>query len=96
MDFEVTKKVTAIITQGAKAVFTHMFVKQFAVSSSQDGVHWNMVLQDGKEKVGRGHPTASKHSPWQQTCSQDCLTGSELAKLCLFLLKVFPSGACLG
>ncbi|XP_054244776.1 coagulation factor VIII isoform X2 [Indicator indicator] len=51
VDFEVTKKVTAIITQGAKAVFTHMFVKEFAVSSSQDGVHWNLVLQDGKEKI---------------------------------------------
>ncbi|NXF87579.1 FA8 factor, partial [Eubucco bourcierii] len=51
VDFEVTKKVTAITTQGAKSVFTHMFVKQFAISSSQDGVHWNVVLQDGKEKI---------------------------------------------
>ncbi|NXV82734.1 FA8 factor, partial [Atlantisia rogersi] len=51
VDFEVTKKVTAIITQGAKAVFTHMFVKEFSVSSSQDGVHWSPVLQDGKEKI---------------------------------------------
>ncbi|KAM6353490.1 coagulation factor VIII [Alca torda] len=51
VDFEVTKKVTAIITQGAKAVFTHMFVKEFAVSSSQDGVRWSPVLQDGKEKI---------------------------------------------
>ncbi|KAM6413533.1 coagulation factor VIII [Rhynochetos jubatus] len=51
VDFEVTKKVTAIITQGAKAVFTHMFVKEFTVSSSQDGVHWSPVLQDGKEKI---------------------------------------------
>uniref|UniRef100_A0A8D0FN01 Coagulation factor VIII n=1 Tax=Strix occidentalis caurina TaxID=311401 RepID=A0A8D0FN01_STROC len=51
VDFEVTKKVTAIITQGAKAVFTHMFVKEFAVSSSQNGVHWSPVLQDGKEKI---------------------------------------------
>uniref|UniRef100_A0A8B9Q6N5 F5/8 type C domain-containing protein n=1 Tax=Apteryx owenii TaxID=8824 RepID=A0A8B9Q6N5_APTOW len=51
VDFEVTKKVTAIITQGAKAVFTNMFVKEFAVSSSQDGVHWSPVLQDGKEKI---------------------------------------------
>ncbi|XP_061862795.1 coagulation factor VIII isoform X7 [Colius striatus] len=51
VDFEVTKKVTAIITQGAKAVFTNMFVKEFAVSSSQDGVHWSPVLQDGKEKL---------------------------------------------
>ncbi|KAM6323128.1 coagulation factor VIII [Podargus strigoides] len=51
VDFEVTKKVTAIITQGAKAVFTHMFVKEFAVSSSQDGVHWSPVQQDSKEKI---------------------------------------------
>lgn len=72
MDFEITKKVTAIITQGAKAVFTHMFVKEFAVSSSQNGVDWSPVLQDGKEKVGRaapwpeaahGHPLGSKNSP---------------------------------
>ncbi|XP_075017909.1 coagulation factor VIII isoform X2 [Calonectris borealis] len=54
-DFEVTKKVTAIITQGAKAVFTHMFVKEFAVSSSQNGVHWSPVLQDGKEKIFRAN-----------------------------------------
>ncbi|XP_010158871.1 PREDICTED: coagulation factor VIII-like [Eurypyga helias] len=51
VDFEVTKKVTAIITQGAKAVFNHMFVKEFTVSSSKDGVHWSPVLQEGKEKI---------------------------------------------
>ncbi|XP_041252310.1 coagulation factor VIII isoform X3 [Onychostruthus taczanowskii] len=51
VDFEVTKKVTAIITQGAKALFTQMFVKEFAVSISQDGVHWSPVLQNGKEKI---------------------------------------------
>ncbi|NWS33917.1 FA8 factor, partial [Polioptila caerulea] len=51
VDFEVTKKVTAIVTQGAKALFTQMFVKEFAVSISQDGVHWSPVLQNGKEKI---------------------------------------------
>ncbi|KFQ45995.1 Coagulation factor VIII [Nestor notabilis] len=51
VDFEVTKKVTAIITQGAKAVFTHMFVTEFAVSTSQNGVHWTPVLQGSKEKI---------------------------------------------
>ncbi|NWQ88348.1 FA8 factor, partial [Burhinus bistriatus] len=51
VDFEETKKVTAIITQGAKAAFTRMFVTEFAVSSSQNGVHWSPVLQDGKEKI---------------------------------------------
>lgn len=63
VDFKATKKVTAIITQGAKAVFTHMFVKEFAVSSSQNGVHWSPVLQDGKEKVGRAAPQPSCSSP---------------------------------
>uniref|UniRef100_A0A8B9J3C4 F5/8 type C domain-containing protein n=1 Tax=Amazona collaria TaxID=241587 RepID=A0A8B9J3C4_9PSIT len=51
VDFEVTKKVTAIITQGAKAVFTHMFVTEFAVSTSQNGVHWTPVLQGVEEKI---------------------------------------------
>ncbi|NWX91814.1 FA8 factor, partial [Nothoprocta pentlandii] len=51
VDFEATKKVTAIITQGARAVFTSMFVREFAVSSSQDGVRWTPLLQDGKEKI---------------------------------------------
>uniref|UniRef100_A0A8C6YPC6 F5/8 type C domain-containing protein n=1 Tax=Nothoprocta perdicaria TaxID=30464 RepID=A0A8C6YPC6_NOTPE len=51
VDFEATKKVTAIITQGARAVFTNMFVREFAVSSSQDGVRWTPLLQDGKEKI---------------------------------------------
>lgn len=71
MDFEATKKVTAIITQGAKAVFTHMFVKEFAVSSSQDGVHWSRVLHNGKEKVGR---TAAALG--QQTCPQQFCNSS--------------------
>ncbi|XP_072191859.1 coagulation factor VIII isoform X3 [Excalfactoria chinensis] len=65
VDFEATKKVTAIITQGAKAVFTHMFVKEFAVSSSQDGVHWSPVLHDGKEKIfraNRDHTTTVQNS----------------------------------
>ncbi|KAF4794379.1 coagulation factor VIII [Turdus rufiventris] len=61
VDFKVTKKVTAIITQGAKALFTQVFVKEFAVSISQDGVHWSPVLQNGKEKIfkaNRDHQSA--------------------------------------
>uniref|UniRef100_A0A674GX72 Coagulation factor VIII n=1 Tax=Taeniopygia guttata TaxID=59729 RepID=A0A674GX72_TAEGU len=63
VDFEVTKKVTAIITQGAKALFTEMFVKEFAVSISQDGTHWSPVLQNGKEKVGRSTVRNTLESP---------------------------------
>ncbi|XP_075797363.1 coagulation factor VIII isoform X3 [Pelodiscus sinensis] len=55
VDFEKIMRVTGIVTQGAKAIFSPMFVKEFAVSSSQDGSHWTPVLQDGKEKVFQGN-----------------------------------------
>ncbi|XP_019391865.1 PREDICTED: coagulation factor VIII isoform X2 [Crocodylus porosus] len=55
VDFKKIKKVTGIVTQGSKAIFTNMFVKEFAVSSSQDGTHWSPVLQDGKEKIFKGN-----------------------------------------
>ncbi|XP_019337450.1 coagulation factor VIII [Alligator mississippiensis] len=55
VDFGKIKKVTGIVTQGSKTILTNMFVKEFAVSSSQDGTHWSPVLQDGKEKIFKGN-----------------------------------------
>uniref|UniRef100_A0A8C8SY44 Coagulation factor VIII n=1 Tax=Pelusios castaneus TaxID=367368 RepID=A0A8C8SY44_9SAUR len=55
VDFEKIMRVTGIVTQGAKAIFSNMFVKEFAVSSSQDGSHWTPVLQDGEEKIFKGN-----------------------------------------
>uniref|UniRef100_A0A452HJC0 ferroxidase n=1 Tax=Gopherus agassizii TaxID=38772 RepID=A0A452HJC0_9SAUR len=55
VDFEKIMRVTGIVTQGAKAIFSNMFVKEFAVSSSQDGSRWTPVLQDGEEKIFQGN-----------------------------------------
>ncbi|XP_074863955.1 coagulation factor VIII isoform X2 [Carettochelys insculpta] len=55
VDFEKIMRVTGIVTQGTKAIFSNMFVKEFAISSSQDGSHWTPVLLDGKEKIFKGN-----------------------------------------
>ncbi|NP_001154846.1 coagulation factor VIII isoform 3 precursor [Mus musculus] len=48
VDLQKTMKVTGIITQGVKSLFTSMFVKEFLISSSQDGHHWTQILYNGK------------------------------------------------
>uniref|UniRef100_A0A8C9P5M9 F5/8 type C domain-containing protein n=1 Tax=Spermophilus dauricus TaxID=99837 RepID=A0A8C9P5M9_SPEDA len=55
VDFQKTMKVTGIITQGVKSLLTSMFVKEFLISSSQDGHHWTLFLQNGKVKVFQGN-----------------------------------------
>ncbi|XP_042335667.1 coagulation factor VIII isoform X2 [Sceloporus undulatus] len=55
VNFLKTMRVTGVVTQGAKSVFTKMFVKEFSLSGSQDGTHWNPVLQDGREKIFQGN-----------------------------------------
>ncbi|XP_077681671.1 coagulation factor VIII [Eretmochelys imbricata] len=55
VDFEKIMRVTGIVTQGAKFIFSKMFVKEFAVSSSQDGSRWTPVLQNGEEKIFKGN-----------------------------------------
>nr|XP_060612582.1 coagulation factor VIII-like [Anolis sagrei ordinatus] len=55
VNFLKTMRLTGLVTQGAKAVFTKMFVQEFSLSSSQDGTRWSPVLQDGKEKIFQGN-----------------------------------------
>ncbi|KAF7476318.1 Hypothetical predicted protein [Marmota monax] len=55
VDFQKTMKVTGIITQGVKSLLTSMFVKEFLISSSQDGHHWTLFLQNGKVKIFQGN-----------------------------------------
>ncbi|XP_026633591.1 coagulation factor VIII isoform X5 [Microtus ochrogaster] len=59
VDLQKTMKVTGIITQGVKSLFTSMFVKEFLISSSQDGHQWTHILHNGKVKVFRGNQDAS-------------------------------------
>ncbi|XP_030064798.1 coagulation factor VIII [Microcaecilia unicolor] len=55
VNFLKRKKVTGIITQGAKALFTPLYVKEFTLSISQDGVSWMPLLQNGQQKVFMGN-----------------------------------------
>ncbi|XP_054428211.1 coagulation factor VIII [Pteronotus mesoamericanus] len=55
VDFQKTMKVTGITTQGAKSLLTSMYVKEFIISSSQDGHNWTPFLQNGKVKVFQGN-----------------------------------------
>lgn len=53
VDFGMVKRVTGIITQGAKSLFTNMMVTEFSISISDDGHTWATVTDPGtqKEKV---------------------------------------------
>ncbi|XP_017506438.3 coagulation factor VIII isoform X1 [Manis javanica] len=55
VDFQKTMKVTGITTQGVKSLLTSMYVKEFLISSSQDGHNWTPFLQNGKVKVFQGN-----------------------------------------
>uniref|UniRef100_A0A8C5YJ26 Coagulation factor VIII n=1 Tax=Marmota marmota marmota TaxID=9994 RepID=A0A8C5YJ26_MARMA len=68
VDFQKTMKVTGIITQGVKSLLTSMFVKEFLISSSQDGHHWTLFLQNGKVKVWCSHKKNRK--PLLETLQQ--------------------------
>ncbi|XP_036271624.1 coagulation factor VIII isoform X1 [Pipistrellus kuhlii] len=55
VDFRKTMRVTGITTQGMKSLLTSMYVKEFLISSSQDGHTWTPCLQNGKVKVFQGN-----------------------------------------
>ncbi|XP_016072404.1 PREDICTED: coagulation factor VIII isoform X2 [Miniopterus natalensis] len=55
IDFQKTMKVTGITTQGVKSLLTSMYVKEFFISSSQDGHNWTLFLQNGEVKVFQGN-----------------------------------------
>lgn len=55
VDFQKTMKITGITTQGVKSLLTSMYVKEFLISSSQDGHNWTPFLQNGKVKVFQGN-----------------------------------------
>nr|XP_020660343.1 coagulation factor VIII [Pogona vitticeps] len=55
VNFLKTMRVTGVVTQGAKSVFTKMFVQEFSLSSSLDGKNWTPVLQEEEEKIFQGN-----------------------------------------
>ncbi|XP_037676892.1 coagulation factor VIII [Choloepus didactylus] len=60
VDFQKTMRVTGIATQGVKFLLTSMYVKEFLISSSQDGHHWALFLHNGKVKVCWSHRKGTK------------------------------------
>ncbi|KAG7464564.1 hypothetical protein MATL_G00166880 [Megalops atlanticus] len=57
VDFQEVKRVTGVITQGARSMLTHMMVTEFTVSISNDGRTWTSV-KEGKtqrERVFQGN-----------------------------------------
>ncbi|XP_043830682.1 coagulation factor VIII [Dromiciops gliroides] len=55
VDFQKVMKVTGVITQGVKSILTNMYVKEFLLSSSQDGKNWTFVRQNNKIKIFKGN-----------------------------------------
>ncbi|KAB5554203.1 hypothetical protein PHYPO_G00047470 [Pangasianodon hypophthalmus] len=57
VDFMNVKRVTGIVTQGAKSLFTSMMVTEFLISVSDDGHSWAMVTEPGtqREKIFEGN-----------------------------------------
>ncbi|KAI1898621.1 hypothetical protein AGOR_G00074270 [Albula goreensis] len=57
VDFQKVKRVTGVITQGARSMLTHMMVTEFTVSISNDGRVWSTVLEEdsSRDKVFQGN-----------------------------------------
>ncbi|KAK1798628.1 hypothetical protein P4O66_006921, partial [Electrophorus voltai] len=49
VDFEVVKRITGILMQGARTVLTHMMVTEFTISISHDGNIWSAVTEQGTQ-----------------------------------------------
>lgn len=54
VDLEKVRRITGVITQGARSLMTQMMVTEFSVTSSLDGHSWSSVLDERvrREKVG--------------------------------------------
>ncbi|XP_046874701.1 coagulation factor VIII isoform X1 [Hypomesus transpacificus] len=57
VDFLKVKRLTGVVTQGAKSLLTQMMVTEFSVSMSDNGHTWSSVLDDNsqREKVFSGN-----------------------------------------
>lgn len=63
------KKITGIITQGAKALGTEMYVISYSLQYSEDGLHWKHYTDDDelecKVRFPDSRPDRSINSPKQ-------------------------------
>ncbi|XP_019936674.2 coagulation factor VIII isoform X1 [Paralichthys olivaceus] len=50
VDLGKVRRITGVITQGARSLFTPMMVTEFSVTFSQDGQSWSSVLEGSSQK----------------------------------------------
>uniref|UniRef100_A0AAQ4QXA3 Coagulation factor VIII, procoagulant component n=1 Tax=Gasterosteus aculeatus aculeatus TaxID=481459 RepID=A0AAQ4QXA3_GASAC len=57
VDLGTVKRITGVVTQGARSLFYPMMVTEFSVTVSHDGHSWRSVLEDGsqREKIFTGN-----------------------------------------
>lgn len=57
VDLGTVKRITGVITQGARSLLTQMMVTEFSVTVSRDGHSWNSVLEESsqKDKIFQGN-----------------------------------------
>lgn len=57
VDLGKVKRITGVVTQGARSVFTKMTVTEFSVTVSHDGHSWSSVLEESsqREKIFTGN-----------------------------------------
>uniref|UniRef100_A0A7N6BUB6 F5/8 type C domain-containing protein n=1 Tax=Anabas testudineus TaxID=64144 RepID=A0A7N6BUB6_ANATE len=57
VDLGNVKRITGVITQGARSLFTQMMVTEFSVTISHDGQSWSSVLEESsqREKIFTGN-----------------------------------------
>ncbi|XP_034546674.1 coagulation factor VIII isoform X2 [Notolabrus celidotus] len=57
VDLGKVKRITAVITQGARSLLTQMMVTEFSVTISRDGHQWDSVLEESsqREKIFQGN-----------------------------------------
>ncbi|KAL6117574.1 f8 [Pungitius sinensis] len=57
VDLETVKRITGVITQGARELFSQMMVTEFSVTVSHDGHSWRSVLEESsqREKIFQGN-----------------------------------------
>ncbi|XP_056456329.1 coagulation factor VIII [Gadus chalcogrammus] len=64
VDLQRVQRVTGLVTQGARALLTHMMVTEFSVALSNDGRTWSTVLEEetAEEKIFSGNSDPDEES----------------------------------
>ncbi|CAJ1058485.1 coagulation factor VIII isoform X1 [Xyrichtys novacula] len=64
VDLGTVKRITGVITQGARSMLTQMMVTEFSVTFSRDGRSWSSVLEESsqREKIFQGNNDAEEEA----------------------------------